>query len=372
MEVDECSKGTHECHKEAECTNNPGSYDCKCNEGFAGTGKHCTSDATFACPSAECWEMDKATGVCTPLPSAKDTCYLVACSHTSIDVAFKAALFGADFQFARTGDQDVDQKGQQSEDARSSTYITNLFNKNLPGIIPTYNADNSLWSFSCPLGGCGMTTTSADSGNSVAFRFRVENDQELLVFNDLILQYGKAEYKMDFECTYLTSVMVASDLTVGGATAISSVKEYHSLSAGFSINLFQDSEFKNDLESIYIGAPIFVQTKWEIQTLSSIIQYYIEYCTAEVLGHSIPLVKSNCYSDTLHAQLLSSAHLTSNVARFSFRSFSVGTSFEHVTKIRCGLRLCVTNPPSCQINEKESDCPKTDNGIFQFTPRGKQ
>ena len=40
---DECSDSTHNCHTHATCTNNGGSFTCKCNDGYAGNGTFCAS-----------------------------------------------------------------------------------------------------------------------------------------------------------------------------------------------------------------------------------------------------------------------------------------------------------------------------------------
>ena len=34
-DIDECKKG-HKCHKNAECKNKPGTYECLCNTGYTG------------------------------------------------------------------------------------------------------------------------------------------------------------------------------------------------------------------------------------------------------------------------------------------------------------------------------------------------
>ncbi|XP_029438200.1 signal peptide, CUB and EGF-like domain-containing protein 2 isoform X2 [Rhinatrema bivittatum] len=39
--VDECSRGTDDCHPDAICQNTPGSYKCMCRPGYQGDGKHC-------------------------------------------------------------------------------------------------------------------------------------------------------------------------------------------------------------------------------------------------------------------------------------------------------------------------------------------
>ena len=32
-DIDECNKGTHDCHIDAKCDNNPGSFKCECKQG---------------------------------------------------------------------------------------------------------------------------------------------------------------------------------------------------------------------------------------------------------------------------------------------------------------------------------------------------
>ena len=47
-DVDECSDGSHDCADNAACTNTPGGFTCKCNEGFAGNGKTCSGGPVFS------------------------------------------------------------------------------------------------------------------------------------------------------------------------------------------------------------------------------------------------------------------------------------------------------------------------------------
>ena len=39
--VDECEKAIHDCHRNADCKNTVGSYECYCKKGFIGNGKYC-------------------------------------------------------------------------------------------------------------------------------------------------------------------------------------------------------------------------------------------------------------------------------------------------------------------------------------------
>ena len=41
-DIDECEMRTHTCHSNATCTDNDGSFNCTCREGFEGDGVNCT------------------------------------------------------------------------------------------------------------------------------------------------------------------------------------------------------------------------------------------------------------------------------------------------------------------------------------------
>ena len=42
LDIDECALGTHNCHYDATCKNNVGSFECQCNDGWEGNGVSCT------------------------------------------------------------------------------------------------------------------------------------------------------------------------------------------------------------------------------------------------------------------------------------------------------------------------------------------
>ena len=42
IDIDECGRDPYPCHAEATCLNSPpGSYTCKCDQGWLGNGTHC-------------------------------------------------------------------------------------------------------------------------------------------------------------------------------------------------------------------------------------------------------------------------------------------------------------------------------------------
>ena len=40
-EIDECATATHNCHGVAHCYNSPGSFICRCRDGYTGDGLTC-------------------------------------------------------------------------------------------------------------------------------------------------------------------------------------------------------------------------------------------------------------------------------------------------------------------------------------------
>ena len=48
-DLNECDRNTNDCHQHASCTNERGSYSCKCNRGFIGDGFKCGPIITDSC-----------------------------------------------------------------------------------------------------------------------------------------------------------------------------------------------------------------------------------------------------------------------------------------------------------------------------------
>ena len=42
VDTDECEIEADNCHEDAICKNTIGSFSCKCNEGYQGSGTYCT------------------------------------------------------------------------------------------------------------------------------------------------------------------------------------------------------------------------------------------------------------------------------------------------------------------------------------------
>ena len=53
-DIDECLTMTHSCAIRADCTNNPGSYECACQDGYLGDGRSCADDNECYDGSAGC------------------------------------------------------------------------------------------------------------------------------------------------------------------------------------------------------------------------------------------------------------------------------------------------------------------------------
>ena len=48
VDVDECNENEDNCHNNATCTNNEGSFVCKCKTGFSGDGVTCNGTYTLS------------------------------------------------------------------------------------------------------------------------------------------------------------------------------------------------------------------------------------------------------------------------------------------------------------------------------------
>ena len=46
-DVNECLTGDHDCHARADCINTEGSFQCVCQDGYAGDGKTCVRLGKF-------------------------------------------------------------------------------------------------------------------------------------------------------------------------------------------------------------------------------------------------------------------------------------------------------------------------------------
>ena len=47
VDIDECTTGVGVCHGETKCVNMPGTFVCRCREGYTGIGSTCTGIITI-------------------------------------------------------------------------------------------------------------------------------------------------------------------------------------------------------------------------------------------------------------------------------------------------------------------------------------
>ena len=48
-DINECVTGDHNCHDNATCINNAGSYTCQCDSGYHGNGTSCNGICCYIC-----------------------------------------------------------------------------------------------------------------------------------------------------------------------------------------------------------------------------------------------------------------------------------------------------------------------------------
>lgn len=66
-DINECSRGLHNCDVNAFCTNLPGSFECNCRPGFEGDGVECTPLPTISIPGKYCIYQNKCSIILLPL-----------------------------------------------------------------------------------------------------------------------------------------------------------------------------------------------------------------------------------------------------------------------------------------------------------------
>ena len=54
IDNNECTTEHHDCHTDATCINNAGSYTCRCNPGYSGNGPNCTIYVGIHCKCDWC------------------------------------------------------------------------------------------------------------------------------------------------------------------------------------------------------------------------------------------------------------------------------------------------------------------------------
>ena len=114
-EIDECAAQTDDCHLDATCTNTPGSWSCACNVGFDGDGLTCTNIDECAVPAGAKGfgpANYEAGSVFRAWPSSEAVCsgggdHLVSI-HSGAENAFVAGNFGGSAVWLGLSDQAVD------------------------------------------------------------------------------------------------------------------------------------------------------------------------------------------------------------------------------------------------------------------------
>ncbi|XP_035670316.1 latent-transforming growth factor beta-binding protein 4-like [Branchiostoma floridae] len=108
-DIDECSDGTHDCHPDAECHNNAGSFSCQCKHGFIGNGTSCSATICVT-------DVDECTAAAAPCdPKAN-------CTNTE---GFFFCLCNTGYMGNGTSCADIDECTTEAHNCHMNAHCTN-------------------------------------------------------------------------------------------------------------------------------------------------------------------------------------------------------------------------------------------------------
>ena len=95
LDIDECTSGSHNCHADATCHNNTGSFYCICNTGYTGTGTVCEGlSISHMCGNKlyatriDLWRNEKLVDVEMPWVVYNPSCELFCCQEGYMRVTY--------------------------------------------------------------------------------------------------------------------------------------------------------------------------------------------------------------------------------------------------------------------------------------------
>ena len=284
------------------------------------------------CPSTKCWTF--VDGVCEPNPNAN--CFSLQCNPADITITFEEDLFGVD------------------------RFHVELFNT--IKCSPTWTGNT--WTIISELGECdqqigfqefNVESTSKPVGHvTIDWNITPAGDYHQMGQYEII---QSAIASLSIQCRYPTDIQLNSNPYGVQATALhGQTIGYGEFSGGFDLTFYRDQAFTQEInisERIFIGRPIYTKIKWSVSSLKDDIDFYVRDCDVTTMGSVIPIIKENCYSDILRAQLLNpdDHHVQSNESMFKFKTFAVKSDHSSSSYIMsCKVRMCSKAVGNCHIN----------------------
>lgn len=331
-DIDECLLDP--CHELAECTNLPGTYQCKCALGFSGDGVSSCS----VCPSDACWTYDEDARSCT----RNTACSALSCGSTEMSFEFDANLFGLE------EDMEVQWAAEASPswDAEKGRYALTLgLGASSEGIKFSIDQENDEITFSVlvAVDGSGRSRTS-----SVNKQVDVGNGKSIIT-----APFGIGVY---FRCTYSTSIELSSDAfeyfevgTTGGYETTGS------LANGFGIQLND-----GNTDTLTLGAFMPVSISWSISSLSG-LRFYISSASVEHGNTNVEIVKNGCFAGAVEAKATNSSPTNQS---FRYKIFKAQGESDQSQTVHAVIKLCAANDCSWPT---ANDCSNEgDDALYAF------
>jgi len=337
-----CATANGGCDTNADCAVDSNDQAvCTCRTGFTGTGLQCTANEFIfdggegnPCPS-DCWNWNTELKTCSL--KVPNSCFTLTCESNMMKLEFVSKLLNVQ-------DSDTDPFG--ADGAQFSA---------------------SKWRKDCDLGDCGHTVSTNSNGN-LEFAYDVSRSMQTLTLDTTNVLLAPVSTAITFICEYPSTVEVESDaITVKGATATGTTSHIGDLTDGFDLELFVDDSFSTaaDATNLFIGQPAFVKLSWSVTSATSTINFLVDGCRVKdtTTDKEVAIIKNNCYANSLGVTQLSTDKKNDLEFKFSFISFTLGTSqnIQMTAKMTCTVKMCVKAETGCVETALDADCP-TDAG----------
>merc|ERR1712176_317394 len=145
-----------------------------------------------------------------------------------------------------------------------------------------------------------------------------------------------------------------------------------SMQENFAGQFYTDQTFSKTKEKIYVGDEIFAQVTWSSKNRDKRLNFFVRNCAlVQDQERHLPVVRNNCYSETMKAKLLSEEHLVSETSRLSFEAMAIDEEEVSEQRLACEIMVCLLNRCSHVINKTPNQCPTgPEEAPWKYSPYG--